>query len=467
MNFQFNNLQKLLFSAILFFGIFGLVQSSQAAGVLRVHPTNLRYFTDDSGKAIYLTGSHTWNNFIDSYRTTLDFNDYLNFFTVTNHFNFMRLWVQSEVPHGSDHPLTIAYNRVSGHGNASDGELKFNLSSLNQIYFDRLRARVVAAQSRGLYVGVMLFEGWGLQFDRNANDGYPYDSGNNINGIACGAATAHSLVCGGAITYQKAYVKKVIDTLNDLDNVTWEVANEAGAYSTSWQAEIINYVKTYEATLPKQHLIGMTFQYAGGSNSTLFSSNADWVSPNIVAASPYNYENNPPPGDGSKIVIVDTDHLGQWTRGDADWVWKTFTRGHHTIYMDLPVGSEGGYLAQIQGARAAMGQTLTYADKMNLASMIPSANSSDCSTTYCLRNHGQEYLIYQPGSGAFTVNLSAATYNYEWFNPTTGAVVETGTFTAGAGNKSFTPPFSGDAVLYLKKVSDTISPAAPQGLSVQ
>ena len=29
---------------------------------LTVHPTNSRYFTDGSGKSIYLTGSHTWNN---------------------------------------------------------------------------------------------------------------------------------------------------------------------------------------------------------------------------------------------------------------------------------------------------------------------------------------------------------------------------------------------------------------------
>ena len=29
---------------------------------LTVHPTNPRYFTDGNGKAIYLTGSHTWNN---------------------------------------------------------------------------------------------------------------------------------------------------------------------------------------------------------------------------------------------------------------------------------------------------------------------------------------------------------------------------------------------------------------------
>ncbi len=34
--------------------------ASAFEGPLRVCPDNPRYFTDDSGRAIYLTGSHTW-----------------------------------------------------------------------------------------------------------------------------------------------------------------------------------------------------------------------------------------------------------------------------------------------------------------------------------------------------------------------------------------------------------------------
>ena len=45
--------------------------SATASGPLRVHPTNPRYFTDGtrntdgSLKAVYLTGSHTWNSLVD------------------------------------------------------------------------------------------------------------------------------------------------------------------------------------------------------------------------------------------------------------------------------------------------------------------------------------------------------------------------------------------------------------------
>ena len=71
------------------------------------------------------------------------------------------------------------------------------------------------------------------------------------------------------------------------------------------------------------------------------------------------------------------------------------------------------------------------------------------STTYYLVNPGLEYLIYQPESDtSFTVNLVSGTYGYEWFNPRSGAIVSTGTFTAEGGNQSFRPPFYSDSVLY-------------------
>ena len=57
-----------------------------ALGPLRVHPTNPRYFTDDTKgpdgtfKAVYLTGSHTWGNLTDGYKhPQFDFAKYLDF----------------------------------------------------------------------------------------------------------------------------------------------------------------------------------------------------------------------------------------------------------------------------------------------------------------------------------------------------------------------------------------------------
>lgn len=65
-----------------------------ARGPLRVHPTNPRYFTDDGQRAVYLIGSHTWDNLQDMGETdppaAFDFNAYLDFLAKLDH-NVIRL----------------------------------------------------------------------------------------------------------------------------------------------------------------------------------------------------------------------------------------------------------------------------------------------------------------------------------------------------------------------------------------
>jgi hypothetical protein len=87
--------------------------------------------------------------------------------------------------------------------------------------------------------------------------------------------------------------------------------------------------------------------------------------------------------------------------------------------------------------------------KMNLVTMRP--RNALGSTGYCLANPGSEYLVYQPGSGTVTVNVAAGTYSVEWFSPVTGEATREGSFTAAAGPTRFPPPFSGEAVLHLKR----------------
>ena len=98
--------------------------------------------------------------------------------------------------------------------------------------------------------------------------------------------------------------------------------------------------------------------------------------------------------------------------------------------------------------RNALGHTRVYATRMNLAAMVP--RNDLASTAYCLADPGSEYLVYQPNDGAFSVNLVARAYAYEWFNPVTGAAAGTGSIDAAGGDHSFRASFAGDAVIYLK-----------------
>ena len=446
-----------------------MIQLGQASGPLRVDKNNPRYFTDGSGRAIYLTGSHTWCNFIDCGSvdppTIFNFTAYLDFLT-KNHQNFFRLWRAENAmggENGDDFWFSpLPYERT-GPGTALDGKPRFNLDKFNQTYFDRMRSRIIEAGQRGIYVSIMLFDGWSIGSKLQTHNpwiGHPMNDRNNINGIdgdingdGQGWET-HTLQNSTITAYQEAYVRKVIDTVNDLDNVLYEISNEDTATSGSlaWQSYIIDYIKSYEATKLKQHPVGMTALYPGGNNVDLFSSSADWISPNGDV-------NNPIIADGSKVILNDTDHLCGIC-GDRKWVWKSFTRGLNPIFMDPYDGEATGRGAPIGydpnnpndvSIRINLGYALTYANRMNLVAMAPRGDLA--SSGYMLANPtaiGAEYLVYLPNGGSVTVNLSATpgTLNLEWFNPAMGTTTNAGTVSGGTSH-NFNVPFSGDAVLYI------------------
>ena len=96
-----------------------------------------------------------------------------------------------------------------------------------------------------------------------------------------------------------------------------------------------------------------------------------------------NYCENPPPADGRKVIISDTDHLFG-IGGNRAWVWKSFTRGLNPIFMD-PVD-----MPQWEAVRQTMGMTLAYANRMDLSAVKPHGDLA--SSGYCLANPGEEYL---------------------------------------------------------------------------
>lgn len=457
-------------SALLLIGALGVSASAQTkpvTGPLRPLSSNSRYFTDGSGRAIYLTGAHTWNNLQDfsPVDKLFSYTEYLDFLAQHNH-NFFRMWA-FESPQGKQWAVNPASTvspvpfARSGPGLARDLKPKFDLTQFNQEYFDRLRARVLVARDRGMYVAVMLFQGWDLE-----HEGWlpwtfhPFHPDNNSYGIngdprkTGEGETVHTLEIPAITRIQEAYARKVIDTVNDLDNVLYEITNESGPYSTAWQYHMIDFIHKYEAGKAKLHPVGMTFQWSkeqNGRNLDLFNSPADWISPN--ADDGFGWD--PPVADGRKVIVSDTDHL--WGAGGSQldneqWVWKSFTRGLNTLFMDKYLGGIcclDSTTPPYTTVYPRLGQTRAYAEKINLAAMIPSNTLS--STRYCLANPGSEYLIYQPVGGTFWVDLlaSSATFSVEWLEVSTGKTIA-GEPVTGGNRTAFTPRFSGPAVLYLK-----------------
>ena len=410
-----------------------------AAGPLVVSASNPRYFAVASSDAreaagqrvVYLTGSHIWNNLHDGMGPgsacteapeRFDYGAYLEFLQEHGH-NFIRLWrwehFKSQAAGGSYHLcMTPQPWPRTGPGAAKDGKPRFDLSRFDQAYFDRLRERVIAARDAGIYVAVMLFEGWGLHLSPPPDniEGHPFHAANNVNGIGIRSILEYQVLplAPRVQALQEAYMRKVVDTVRDLPNVLYEVANESSGASaasvelpdgssiptpvgdsTQWQYWVIDVVKRYEREKGyATHPIGMTMQYPvrdqSKVNDVLFNSLADWISPGFDdGASPFppgRWFTNPPAGDGAKVVISDTDHYAPGM-GDALWAWKSFLRGHHPILMDFGlidgVTSSGnpGY-AQFEAARYAMGDTLRYAQRIRLAEMEPHGDLSSTGTRW-------------------------------------------------------------------------------------
>ena len=442
---------------------------SSASGPLVVHSQNPRYFADRSGQAVYLTGSHMWNNLVDMGPSdpppAFDYSAYLDFLERLDH-NFIRLWTWELVSwdtrangthgHGETHTIGPHPFARTGSGNALDGKPKFDLTRFDPVYFQRLRERVIAAGKRGIYVSIMLFEGWGMQFIEGAFRQHPFHPDNNVNNIDGDldgnghGVEIHTLGIPAITRLQEAYIRKVVDTVNDLDNVLYEVSNETHPPSAAWQYHVINYVRRNEKGKPKQHPIGMTFQYKNGSNQALFDSPADWISPRHTGG----YRDNPPVADGRKVILTDTDHL--WgIGGNRSWVWKSFLRGLNPIFMDpydgLVLGNR--FDAKYDSLRKNLGYTRQFARRMDLALMQPRPELS--SSKYCLaraRAGAGEYLVYLPDGGEVSVDLSAASGRLavEWFDPDRGRTAGTEAV-AGGGRRKLTSRVKGDAVAWIRK----------------
>ncbi len=371
----------------------------------------------------------------------------------------------------------------TGPGIAKDGRPKFDLELFNQAYFDRLRDRVGAAGNAGIYVAIMLFDGWALHLSPLPDnvEGHPFHAENNVNGIGITSIVDYQVLPldPRVEALQEAYIRKVIDTVHDLPNVLYEVANESSGGgsvdrefsealglgdppdwgdSTEWQYWVIDVVKRYETKRGYDtHPIGMTMQFpvADQTRSTphcsaagpIGSRRATTTRSSPVAATRRRPAARLPVGTtirplagGRKVVISDTDHYAPG-QGDALWAWKSFLRGHHPILMDYGIidgvdqAPPSPAYDAFEPARLAMGDTLRYAERMDLIAMQPRGDLSP--TGYVLANPGEEYLVLDPGqkpdaaAGTFTVTLEAGEYAVEWYSVTTRETGEAANLVVG------------------------------------
>ena len=463
-------------------------------GPLRYNPINPRYFTDDSDQAIYLTGSHTWSVMQDMWlvnepRCITDYDGFLRMMVEHGH-NFLRFWqfalYNKNAPWNT---ISTCFDPIpferTGPGLVHDGLPKYDLTKPNQAYFNRLRDRLEKAAAHGIYTSIMLFEAWALKWatpDQQPWQHHVFNPDNNINNLtdqplvedgryAGNYIGLYSLDCPQILEYQKLFIRKVVDTVNDLDNVLYEICNEVPdtEKAAAWQEHLCQYLREYEKSKPKQHMIGITAEGGDQVTETLFAMSADWISPSSGRGFEYRY--NPPPATGDKVVLNDTDHL--WGHGcEVSWIWKSFTRGMNVLFMDpwepIPGDLDGWqdgdvsrnqrYYYMWEDARRNLGYTRDIALSLDMNKCVP--DTEFCTSTYALVNQNQQYVCYFPFGGYEGLDLTGCDGEFQvaWFDPATGKTtpgqtlqVEPATHDHPYQRTSLKAPFDGPAVLLLYK----------------
>jgi hypothetical protein len=438
------------------------INSYAAVPLLHVSSDNPTYLANPSGNIVILGGMYDGlsiqENMIfctpsvncspTSITTQAAFNS-------THGNNFIRLFVteNSKDDKGLITPTIFSRSTTPG---AVDGGNKFDLTQFNignlvtpdvnsNAYFERLRARVIAAGNSNQYVSVMLFNAFnwenGGRYAANTAWLYnPYRSINNVNSINGdanndGTGTEMQTPVTVINNIQKAYVAQVIDSLNDLDNVLWEICNECLPTSVAWQNDLITFIRNYETGKPKKHPIILSVN-SDYNQTVLTNSTADV----LVIGGPTIDSN--PSIIPNRVIVHDTDHSRPCELFPDGIAWKLLSRGQSLSYFDCPWAGQSN--DTIISDR--IGQAVSYVNKVNFKTLLPNQN---CSTTYCLSSN-TEHLLYLPTGGNVSVTLSGLNYyNAEWLNVVSG--VTQNVTNINPGLQTLSSPFgSTESVVWVK-----------------
>ena len=182
------------------------------------------------------------------------------------------------------------------------------------------------------------------------------------------------------------------------------------------------------------------------TNRYLFQSEAEWISP---CALPDGYFADPPAADGSKVVLVDSDHLeGRTFEGMVGWVWRSFCRGLNPIYMDVD-DNDGTKEPFRELPRKTLGFARHYAERLDLADGQSPATPWPAPDTASPTAQPSSWSSSRKAARSPSISPAAAgLLNVEWLEAGTCRLLPAGQVAGGAPTK-LTAPFPGPAVLYL------------------
>ncbi len=473
---------RIMSLVLLFASVVSLAEAAED-GPIRLHPRNGHYFLFRGKPTVLITAGEHYGAVMN-----LDF-DYVKYLGVlqSHGFNLTRTFsgAYREVPGSfniTGNTLAPARGKFvcpwarSSTPGAADGDNKFDLAKWDPAYFERLKDFVREAGKRGIVVELVVFC---TMYDDKVWEASPMNARNNVNGV--GDVERHE-VYGGKnqklLAVQEAVTTKLVEELNEFDNVYFEVCNEPyerGGLTREWNDRIVAAIQKAESTLPNKHLIA---QGVAPIEKPIVGLNPAVSVLNFHAARPDSVRLN---YALDKVIAFDetggSDTSDRKYRtegwdfiiaggGVYDHLDFSFTPDHEDgLAVPLAAGTPGGGGPDLRKQLAVLKQ---FIESVEFIRMMPSdaaiqsssirpaedeQRSQQKPTVRVLAEAGQAYAIYVNGGtqAELLLDLAAGTYTAEWVSTKNGRVEKHESFQHTAGIKSLSSPeYKEDIALRLR-----------------
>jgi len=242
--------------------------------VFSVHPCNPRCFQYRGKPFKILTSAEHYGAVLNE---DFDYGIYLQEMRRTGQ-NMTRVFTfyrekESSIP-GPGNMNTLAprprasvmpWERVPDQGVAADGLGKFDLNRWNAAYFERFKDFVRKCADHSIVCEIVLFCN---PYDQEKYDLFPCSKVSNVNGVGNDLDTPRAFMTLDApsiVAFQDRFVQKIVEELNQFDNVYYEICNEPNMHGDlseegekkviAWHAHLARIIHQTEEKLLKRHLI--------------------------------------------------------------------------------------------------------------------------------------------------------------------------------------------------------------------
>ncbi|MDQ6902394.1 MAG: hypothetical protein M3139_05200 [Bacteroidota bacterium] len=374
---------------------------------------------------------------------------------------------------------------------------KYDLEKWNDNYFERLQDLMIKATENNVIVEVNLFSayygaGWAY---------HPFNGNNNVNGTPRDLPfnKVNTLENGNILKFQRAYVIKLIQVLNEFDNFYFEIQNEPWAdnkdtaivwndyaapdelkqpgnfwkntlevtsqKSIAWQRTVSQWITGEEKKLKKKHLISQ--------NIANFEQPVFDVDPNISIYTFHYAKPNAVHMNYGLNKVIGFNETGFAGKEDITYrrqAWRfmmsggglfgqldySFSTGHETGDDESNEAPGGGSIA----LRKSFKVLKDFIQSLDLATLKPDESyiaHVENAFAYSMKTR-DAYVIYMEPMSArptkFSLVLPKGNYNIEWMDVTSGKIINSSKIKVLANHTQVLSPLNNnnDKVLKLTRI---------------